>query len=200
MRALTAGLLFVWIAQATAADVPQFSPDIGSFKDQWYGKQLQALQERPLCCASGSGGRVIRFLWLRSSHHPVVVRLIEAKHGNWQTVIKVGNGIGGRDPAPDATFTEEEHSLSAAQAAALLAAFEPASWFWSTASEASEKCVADPGTECISVSGDGGQWIFEARDGARYHYVDRFSPNAGPVRNLGERFLALSQRDLGKVY
>lgn len=39
---------------------------------------------------------------------------------------------------------------------------------------------------------DGAQWIVEARVGARYHVVDRWTPQPGSFRDLGLLFLKLS--------
>lgn len=98
MRAAAVGLIAGWIALASAADAPRYLPGIDAFHGEWYGKQLQALQESSLCCDSTDRGRVIRFVWLRSFHHPVVIRLNESTKGSWSLVTKVGSGAGGYDP------------------------------------------------------------------------------------------------------
>ncbi|HTC43957.1 MAG TPA: hypothetical protein VK696_02810 [Steroidobacteraceae bacterium] len=80
------------------------------------------------------------------------------------------------------------------------ALLRPASWFWSTASAqapTTDKCAPDQ--TCVTLEGDGSQWIVEVRDGNRYHYVDRWSPQDGPVPEIGERFIALSQQDFGAI-
>lgn len=191
-----------WIALASAADAPRFFPGIDAFHGEWYGKQLQALQEQSLCCNSTERGRVVRFVWLRSFNHPVVIRLNESTNGSWSLVTKVGSGAGGYDPGT--LLSQEQRTLSADQVAAMRSLFNPTSWFWSTASAETTttvaKCPRDPGKECVTIGGDGSQWIVEVRDGDRYHYVDRWSPKDGPMRALGEHIMAVSHQDFGKVY
>jgi hypothetical protein len=192
------GLVLGCIAVANAADALRFFPDMDAFKAQWYARQLQALQEPVLCCESLSGGRVVRFLWLRSFQHPVVIRLNEMTAGSWRLMTKTGSGAGGGDPGTVATANER--TLTAADAAALPALFKPTSWFWNTASAqaiTTGKCAPDK--TCVTLTGDGSQWIIEVRDGNRYHYVDRWSPKDGPVHEMGERLIALSQQNFGTI-
>jgi hypothetical protein len=202
MRAAAVGLLAGWIAVASAADAPRFFPGIDAFHGDWYGKQLQALQELPLCCDATDRGRVVRFIWLRSFHHPVVIRLNESMNGSWRAVTKIGTGAGGYEPGT--ILSQAQRTLTADQAATVVSLFNPTSWFWSTMSSTRTASVAncprDPGNECVTIGVDGAQWIVEVRDGDRYHYVDRWSPESGPVRKLGEQLMALSQQDFGKVY
>jgi hypothetical protein len=195
----TAGIIFGWIALTSAAEAPRYFPDIDGFKAQWYARQLQALQEKSLCCDSSSRGRVVRFVWLRSFQHPVVIRLDEMKPGNWRVLTKTGTGTGGG--APGTVATVNERTLSARDAAAMRALFKASSWFWRTASAQATTTAGDcaPAKTCVTVAGDGSQWIVEVRDGSRYHYVDRWSPKDGPVHDIGERFIALSQQDFGAI-
>ena len=191
-----------WIALASAADAPRFFPGIDAFHGEWYGEQLHALQEQSLCCDTTDRGRVIRFTWLRSFHHPVVIRLNESLNGSWSVVTKIGTGAGGY--APRTILSQAERMLTARHAAAMRSLFNPTSWFWSTVSaqttNAVANCARDPTSECVTLQVDGSQWIVEVRDGDRYHYVDRWSPEQGPLRELGEQIMALSQQDFGKVY
>jgi hypothetical protein len=39
---------------------------------------------------------------------------------------------------------------------------------------------------------DGAEWIIEGRDGDRYHVVRRWSPVAGPVRDIGLLLLGIA--------
>jgi hypothetical protein len=52
----------------------------------------------------------------------------------------------------------------------------------------------------VEVHLDGAQWIIAVRDETRYHYVDRFSPQEGPIREPGQQLIALSHQDLGPIY
>jgi hypothetical protein len=198
MRA-AAGIVLGFIALASAADAPRFFPDLDDFKAQWYARQLQALQEKPLCCDSADHEPVVRFVWLRSFQHPVVIRLDEMAAGNWRVVTKMGSGTGGGDPGT--LTTRKKRTLAAHDVAAMRALFKPTSWFWSTASAQAATATGDcaPDQTCVTLEGDGSQWILEVRAGNRYHYIDRWSPKDGPVRDIGERLIALSQQDFGSI-
>ncbi len=47
---------------------------------------------------------------------------------------------------------------------------------------------------------DGSEWIIEASDQGKYHLVVRWSPDDGPIRDIGARFLALSGWTFDEVY
>jgi hypothetical protein len=141
MRATAVGLIAGWIALASAADAPRFFPGIDAFHGEWYGKQLQALHEPSLCCDSADRGRVVRFVWLRSLDHPVVIRLDQSMNGSWSIVTKVGTGAGGYDPGT--VLSERHRMLSAAQVTVMRSLFNPTSWFWSTASSARSGSIAN---------------------------------------------------------
>jgi hypothetical protein len=197
MRA-AAGIILGCIALASAADAPRFFPNMDAFKAQWYGKQLQAVQEKSLCCDSTRRGRVVRFLWLRS-FQPAVIRLNELTAGSWRVVTKTATGTGGGEPGTVATVSER--TLTAGDAAPIRALFNSTSWIWRTASAQATSTIGNcaPDKTCVTLAGDGSQWIVEVRDGSGYHYVDRWSPKDGPVHDIGEQFIALSQQDFGTI-
>jgi hypothetical protein len=47
---------------------------------------------------------------------------------------------------------------------------------------------------------DGAGWTIEAHKDGAYHYVARWSPEDGPIQEIGQEFLRLSGRRFGKVY
>src|SRR5690348_9677165 len=51
-------------------------PRSDSFRNHWYSQQLEAMSEPVL--KPGGNLKTYRFTWLRSFHHPVVVRVVEA--------------------------------------------------------------------------------------------------------------------------
>ena len=178
---LLAILLFSTMAAAGQAFFPAgaFYPDnlkLDSFKAKWYSEQLTALQEPSLFEAKqDSTVQSYRFLWLRSFHHPVAIRVLIYADGSGLVVTKMADGSGGNKPgklilnkteplSPDAVkiFTQKIHQLN----------------YWTL-----------PMRDTNPSGTDGAQWVIEGIDQGTYHLVDRWSPNDGPVRKLGLFFL-----------
>jgi hypothetical protein len=58
-----------------------------------------------------------------------------------------------------------------------------------------------PARDCSGLLGiDGSQWIVEALDRTGYRLVDRWSPERGPMRDVGELMLGLTGWQYGEVY
>jgi hypothetical protein len=147
-------------------------PDRDARLQRWYGKQLCTMDEGPL--ADLPADETYRFLWLRSFHHPVSVR-IESSRGRSSLVAVELDGPNGHDPGrierrTERTLIEQEwQSLTSALSAAK---------FW-------EAPTDDPAEQGM----DGAEWIFEGHRSRVYRVVTRWSPGAGPFRSLGEKFL-----------
>lgn len=184
----------VWLVAValTALTIPcraQFFPksslDLGGgdFKAKWYSMQLSALQEPSLfALAKNTGAESYRFLWLRTFHHPVAVRIDHLpSDGSWVVFTKVASGAGGYSPGK--LITNTSRKLTAEEAQSLLVKFQQ-DGFWSAPNPVDDQT----GT-------DGSQWIIEGVKAGQYHVVDRWMPKNGPARNLG-LFLAL---DLAKL-
>jgi len=142
------------------------------FKSDWYSAQLSALQEPSLYqMIKSANAESYRFLWLRTFHHPVAVRIDVNPDGTSLLTAKMASGTGGYRPGTIA----ENHSkvLSKEQTSAFLLQVK-ASKFW----EARNPVNDQRGT-------DGSQWIIEGVERGRYHVVDRWSPTSGVARQLG---------------
>lgn len=140
------------------------------FLSQWYSAALQALDEPSLWERSKSQKEEsYRFLWLRTFHHPVAVR-IDIKADGSQLTVKMTSGAGGYHPGhltKNASF-----KLTKAKTDNLLSEVKK-DGFWQIES-------GRGGGGC-----DGADWILEGvRDGT-YRVVVRWSPQNGPVRDLG---------------
>src|SRR5580704_15030869 len=70
---------------------PQYFPEIpfagpsglNDFKVRWYAKHLRAMREPSISAASKDESLVAyRFLWLRTFHHPIAIRLTIRRDGN----------------------------------------------------------------------------------------------------------------------
>lgn len=149
---------------------------VDSRKAQWYSKQLEALREPSLfALAKDREAESYRFLWLRTFHHPVAVRLDRRQDGSWVLVTKVASGAGGYSPGRLVTNTSQ--GVLTADAQRFLSAVQEVG-FWSAPNPIDDQT----GT-------DGSQWIVEAVKAGHYHAVDRWTPKDGPARALGQ-FLA----------
>ncbi len=157
------------------------SADASHFAEEWYSEQLRALGE-PSLWESSKNQKLesYRFLWLRTFHHPISVRMDVQPDGSSTLTTKMANGMGGYKPGKLVVNTTQK--ISAGETAAVLDRIEH-SGFWTLAP------YEHTGGE------DGAQWIVEGvKDGA-YHVVDRWTPEKGPVREIGMMML----QDLAKM-
>jgi hypothetical protein len=151
----------------------------GSF-DDWYGKHLRAMKEPSLVDVKDPDSEVYRFLWLRTFHHPISVRIVRTGYSFRLTSVEL-NGAGGYDPGRNLrTDNVEIFNDEWCQFTALLDKAQ----FW-----------AEP-TVNRELSGfDGSQWVFEGVNDGRYHIVDRWTPREGAFREACIYLLKLSGRD-----
>ena len=152
-----------------------------AFRNQWYSKQLVAMDEPAL--AASSNARTYRFLWLRTFHHPVAVRVVRDVAGD-RVIATELDGAGGYEPGD--VLRRKEIALTTEQADAFERAIE-ADGLWSLALPRGE------------VGKDGSEWIVEGAS-TKYRVVSQWSPDEGPVRAMGERFLALTEWTFEDVY
>jgi hypothetical protein len=154
-------------------------------REPWYGKHLRAMQERPLC-SGGSQRTAYRFLWLRTFHAPIAIR-IEAGDKGHLLVAKRLTGQGGYDPGsidlertvPVSADDWDRLSLLVANAG-----------FWSEPTQEARDCP--DGNVCVHF--DGAQWVLEGFSHGHYHAVDRWSPTTeGPFSAYREACLYLVQ-------
>jgi hypothetical protein len=157
---------------------------LDSFSVDWYSKHLKAMHEPSLYEFSRAdpNAEVYRFLWLRSFHNQIAIRLVVGKNGSgWINARMITLG---RHYEPGSIRRYSVSWLTRAKTQSLLAAFESAG-FWSLPTE-------PPANGRIGL--DGAQWIFEGVRGGQYHLIDRWSPEAGdPVRAVGTLALKLAR-------
>ncbi len=142
-----------------------------SFKARWYSEQLRALDEPSLLKeAKDSGLQSYRFVWLRTFHHPLAVRLDIMSDGRGKLTVKIANGTGGYKPG---TLIENTTaSVTQQQTGKFLEQVRDAR-FWEL-----------PSFEKTSGR-DGAEWIIEGVKNGKYHVVNRWTPSEGPVHELG---------------
>ena len=144
---------------------------------EWYSKHLTAMDEAPLYSLDNAEQETYRFLWLRSFHHPVAVRIW--KSGTDQFIsVKELSGAGGYEPGN--FILAEQRRLAPAE--------------WDTFTRLlRHSCYWELPAEDTDAAGfDGAQWILEGIRGGRYHIVDRWSPTGGSFREACLYALKLS--------
>jgi hypothetical protein len=179
-KAITTAVLLVALTGAARAQDVRYFPNqaldheqgISDFDVNWYSKHLKAMGEPSLLELSKTRAHVYRFLWLRSFHNPVVVRLNVSEDGTSLLTVKVTGGQGGYKPG--GLITNKTRPLPKEHTEAFLDRVRGLD-YWSL-----------PTREPINDVGlDGAEWVLEAVKDGRYKLVVRWSPRNGPVRALG---------------
>jgi hypothetical protein len=151
-----------------------FGGDLRS-SQEWialYSKYLEAFKEPSLFEQSkSSSSQSYRFLWLRSFHKPVLVRLDVGSDTIGRVTIKIGSGPG--VSATGGAVDERIRRLTKQQTDSFLDQIN-ALGFWELSPQ--EDPVSGP---------DGARWIMEGVKNGQYHVAHRWTPKNGAVRALG---------------
>lgn len=150
-------------------------PEHEGFVVEWYAKHLKAMDEQSLLSYPESQ-ESYRFLWLRSFHHPVAVRVWRSDGGQFLNVKQL-NGAGGYEPGK--LITNQTRQLTNAEWDGFVSLLDH-SCYWQLPAE-----IDDMGS-------DGAQWILEGTREGRYHVVDRWTPRSGDFREACLYLLKLS--------
>jgi hypothetical protein len=146
------------------------------FRAGWYAKHLRAMNEASFYFPENGDEERYRFLWLRSFHHPVVVRIWNS--GGEQFVnVKEMSGAGGYEPGK--LIVNQTLKIAKGE--------------WDEFRRLLEQtCYWELPTEDERAGFDGAQWILEGVKGGRYHVVDRWTPEKGSYREACLYALKLS--------
>jgi len=141
----------------------------------WYSQHLAAMQEPSLFQdRTNQAVEQYRFLWLRTFHKPIAVRIWKDNQAIHLRVIRL-SGKGGYDPGKieqDTTTT-----LTDEQWKTFLDLLQK-SGFWDM-----------PSKKVDEAGYDGAQWILEGQASGKYRVVDRWSPASDDHRHL-ENYVA----------
>ena len=184
MNSMLSIVLGMALAGQTAS--PRYFPE-GSFddsqklserRDDWYSQELRKLGEPSLLDMSkGKDVQVYRFLWLRAFHHPVCIRLDVLPDGTGLLTTKMLSGVDGEKDTK--LILNDQQVLNRTD------------WFLTLFSK---QGFWDIKPFDHSVMGfDGAEWIIEVAKEGKYHVVDRWSPEKGPVYSLGMAMLRMSK-------
>lgn len=152
-------------------------PDIDEFNRCFNNWQLSAMEEPSLSQRAAVGEVSYRFLWLRTFHHPVAVRVVRTSDRISLHAVEL-SGAGGYEPGKVAR--RQAVALASPDWARLESALAAAQ-FWN-----------EPAT-VNRIGFDGSIWIVEGLRGDAYHLVERWSPAPEDAfHKLGLLFLELA--------
>lgn len=158
-----------------------------SFVRSWYGKQLAAFSEpRMGSFVDSSNVDAVRFLWLRTFDHPIVVRAIRRGSAYALIGIELG-GAGGYEPGR--VVRRDSVAIDAVTWARLTNGLSD-STFWADAPR--------------SMGLDGAQWIVEGVSPGKLYIVSRWSPAdtlpSSGVRAFGLLMLEAAHLTPNRIY
>lgn len=141
-------------------------------RGNWYSSHLKAMYEMSFYYSryhsQDRWGESYRFLWLRSFHNPVAVRIWESGSERFINVKEL-DGAGGYEPGK--LIRNHLRGLTADEWSEFKRRLDR-SCYWQL-----------PNTE-ENFGLDGSQWILEGVKGGRYHVVDRWTPTEGGYHEL----------------
>ena len=149
---------------------------------KFYSGSLAAMQEPPLSPIKDESVETYRFLWLRSFHPPVCVRLYRVNNRSYMTVKQLSDGgraIDGEAIFPKTLTVNETRPITEAEWEHFQGLLKKSD-FWSMPTEVSPKGL------------DGAGWLLEGVKSGRYHVVDRQSPEQGDYREACLYLLRIS--------
>jgi len=161
----------------------QIINSLDSFRNDWYSKHLKAMDE-PSLSSIAEPDETYRFLWLRSFHHPIAIRV-------WRTgeernmVFKELDGAGGYEPGK--LIVNQTQQIAVKEWDEFISLLQRASYWRLPAEKKESGC-------------DGAEWILEGKKGERYHLVDRWSPDGGSYREACLYLLKLSGQKTKEIY
>lgn len=162
---------------------------VSGFRKAWYSKHLRNAGEPSMSARIEGIERTrrsaLRFTWLRSFHKPVIVRIEEWGSARPRLLAVEMAGRGGYGGGEAIRRIDRKLSLAEGKALRQL---------WTR---------ADPFTHQSPPCGrmmDGAQWIIETARPGGYRFIDRQSPDNGPVREVGLALLGLTGWEVGDIY
>jgi hypothetical protein len=148
------------------------------FQQKWFSAHLAAAQEQPLPFYWSAGDNtIVRFLWLPSFNHSVVVRVIGSPESGGRIEAKRLSGAGGY--APGQVVDHVDRELTADEWRRIKSSIDRTDLF-------------EQPPETCDLGLDGSEWVIEAIDHDGYHFLKRWTPQKGAVRKVGLLLLKLT--------
>lgn len=148
-----------------------------------YSSSLAAMQEPPLSSSKDKNTETYRFLWLRSFHEPVSIRLYRVKNQNYVTLKQLSSsGIvqDGQAIFPKNLTINETRTVSDPEWEHFQELLKKTD-FWSMPTEDGKLPL-----------NDGARWLLEGVKFGKYHVVNRQSPEQGDYREACIYLLRIS--------
>lgn len=150
----------------------------------WYSRHLSAMEEKSLLTVPGESAEIYRFLWLRTFHHPIFVR-IERRRNDIRLFTKELGGAGGYEPGK--ILRSSDYFIREEDFRSFLDLLEKAD-YWNLPTDNRE------------AGNDGAEWILEGVRNGRYHFVERWNPESGAYREACLYLLKLSGVDADRLH
>lgn len=155
-----------------------------NYVNKAYSKQLSAMNEPSLLeLSKKSHLKIYRFLWLRTFHHPISIRLTIKGDGTGELVAKMTSGAGGYEPG--VLETNNVLQITKQKVLDFQKQIEKIA-FWEMKSK-------------IELGGlDGARWIIEGVKDGKYHLVDRWTSQTKAIHEAVLMLLHLSKFEINK--
>jgi hypothetical protein len=166
--------------------VGTFQPDEVREKGlvNWYSRSLQEMAEPSFQTIVAANVESYRFLWLRSFHPGIAVRIWKCSRGFCLTAKQldsVDKYVDGKFVPSARLSLNNSRSLSGDEWDRFLSLLDRA-YFWTM-----------PTVDGGPTANDGASWLLEGTRGSKYHVVDRQSPQTGDYRDACLYLLKLSE-------
>jgi hypothetical protein len=144
-----------------------FGENEDQFATNYYGAWLSFFSEPSLLkeASEEPGKETYRFLWLRTFHHAVVIRLDVANDGTGSLVAKTAAGAAGFGLRDRKIIENTSRPVSGDEVQSLLTSINGKD-FWRSPSY----------TRDDQTGTDGSEWVLEGTNDGRYHVVARWTP------------------------
>lgn len=187
-------LILISISITIRAQEDYFPPNLwrsdsfNKFIVDWYSEYLTVLNEPSFWKLSQiNSEETYRFLWLRTFHEPVSIRLEIITNQSAKIVVKQSNGLGGYEPGK--LVLNDTIMISPKELNHFYTLIDTSN-FWNL--------PVNPDPNWIGE--DGSQWIIEGIKNNNYHLVDMWSPYDSAFRTLGLYLIELSKLKPKNIY
>ena len=147
------------VDKATFKAIPHINKSkVDSIHLRWYSRFLFAMNE-PLLYNRQFNKTIFRFTWLRTFHHPIIVR-IEKELNSVFLYWKVSDGAGGYDPG--SLIINNKLQIGVSEWTKFISKIDSGN-FWKMQRSG-------------SIGTDGSEWILEGCDSTKYYVTSFWSP------------------------
>jgi hypothetical protein len=168
--------------------IPQYFPfpsqdqsalDTASAK--WYSYALHLMQEKPIF-NDKSKNETYRFLWLRTFHHPVAIRITKS-FSNYTIYWKLLNGLGGYGLGK--LSIQKEKKITRQNWDGFMLKLKQLN-FWELKKGANDV-----------MGNDGSNWVLEGKTPQKYHVIGAWTPK-GSFYACGDYLIKLTNMNIKK--